>query len=207
MCRDFLTRSSALRAVALGAVAVPLCAASCVLADPPPELPNIQTSIPFILQGSVLPPAGQIFTNWPAGGLEVSVSVQVLDPTVMYAFLLIEDYGTPTSSALSLDNFGPSPDGGATEVVPVPPIGIPLDTNCHTLSLFVGFGLSLQPNTGKGYVFSAPSGYDFVNWIYDPSGDGTCASYDAAGLIDSGTGGSDSARPDAVVVPVAESGR
>jgi hypothetical protein len=221
MPRDPLTRASTLRAIALGAVAAPLwfawSAVSCVLADPPPELPTILPQTPFILQGSVLPPAGQIFTNWPAGGLEVYVPVTVLDPTVPYDYLLIEDYGKPNSYAPStfpsadtyFGTFGPSQDGSANEVVPMPPIAVPLDRNCHTFSVFVGFSLSLiSPASGQGYVVSGPSGLDMVTWTYDPSGDGDCAAYDAAGLTENAPdAATDEADLDAVIMPVVESGR
>jgi len=217
MRRDRLTRSSALRAIALGAVVAPLwvswSAASCLLADPPAALLSIPPTTPFILQGSVLPPAGETFTDWPATGLLLYVPVTVFNPTATYQFLVMEDYMTPNSVPLTkilggtyYAPFAANSDGGAT-VVPVPPIPKPSDPNCHTFSLFVGSTLLLD-DTGQGYTVLFPSGSDQVNWTYDPSGGlGACASYDAAGLTDSTPDTlTDVAGPDGVIVPV-DSGR
>lgn len=207
MHRDLLTRSSALRAVALGAVVAPLwvawSATSCLLADPPPALLTIPTQVPMILPGSV-PPAGAIFTNWPAGGLQLKVYVQLLDPTATYQFLVMEDYGTPNSAPLSppskFNGFftQTNPDGSAIEEVPVPPIPLAVDDpNCHTFSLFVapaaagsGSGhissLQAQQQQKDGpYFVSSFLGSAVISWTYAPAGGlAECAAYDAAGLTD-----------------------
>jgi hypothetical protein len=219
MRRDFLTRSSALRAIALGAVVAPLwvawSATSCLLADPPPALLNVPPEVPLILKGSVAPPLGKNLTAWPPGGLKLTVPVQVIDPNQAYWLLVMRDYLTPNSAPLSTLVGGQNspnsywrsfsqidPDAGFIESPIVPPIQIPNDPNCHTYWFFVG------PSTGNpqvpsispeqestGDVVSAPSGYDVVSWTYDPSGGlGACAVYDAGVLADASDatdGGSD----------------
>jgi hypothetical protein len=215
MRRERLTRSSALRALALGAVVAPLwvawSATSCLLADPPPALLNIPPEVPLILKGSVAPPLGQILTAWPNGGLVLNVPVQVLDPNQTYWLLVMKDYLTPNSVPLSTlkgsSYYRPfsqtDPDAGFIETPTVAPIPIPTDPNCHTFWFFVGPSTgnpevpSLSPEqVPTGDVVSAPSGYDVVSWTYDPSGGlGACAAYDAGVLADGASdatdGGSD----------------
>jgi hypothetical protein len=192
MPRDRTNRVFALGAsVILAALVVVVGAASCLLADPPPGLPNVPSEVPSIVTTSVVPPAGQIFTNWPEGGLTLIVPVQVLNPLIQYQFLLMRDYMTPASSPQGVSFSGPfgppDPDAGGLEFVPVPTIEKPVDPNCHTYSLFVGLNLSLVPeqSPGQGFTVRASSGDDVVTWTYSPSGGvGPCAAYDAAGLAD-----------------------
>jgi hypothetical protein len=223
MRRDRLRRASVLRAFALGAVLAPLVvawgAASCVLADPPPALFNIPSTVPSIQTGSVVPPAGQIFTDWPRGGLRLTVPVEVVDPNQTYWFLVMKDYRTPNSVALSTVPRSPyynafsqtNPDGGFLESPIIPLIEAPADPNCHTYWFFVGpsttSGMpSLAPEQGSpglGYFVYAPSGFDMVSWIYSPSGGiGTCAAYDASGLADTAPEAADASDLDGLIVPV-----
>jgi hypothetical protein len=219
--------------MALGAIVAPLwiagSAASCLLADPPPELPSSQQT-PSIITDSVVPPPGSIFANWPTGGLELYVPVLAVDTTETYQFVVMEDYGTPNSVPLSyapprtagtpctspqFNCFFAPPDGGGIESVPVPPIPIPMDSNCHTLTLFVGASpfafptedaapsLSVAPaSTSQGYIVTSVFGKkDQVTWNYDPSGGfGLCPVFDAGGLTDSSPDTpTDAAGPDTVL--------
>ena len=217
MRRDRLRRASVLRAFALGAVLAPLVVAggavSCILADPPPELPTVPPQVPYILRESVVPPADQIFTDWPDGGLDLIVPVEVLNPILQYQYLLMKDYMTPNSAPAGARYSGalgpPNPDAGGFELVPIIPIEKPLDANCHTYSLFVGLSLvpQLSANPEQGFTVRASAGSDMVTWTYSPSGGiGTCAAYDAAGLTDSAPQSTDAADLDGGVIVQVDSG-
>jgi hypothetical protein len=175
-----------------------------------------------------VPPPGSVFTNWPAGGLELYVPVLAVDTTETYQFVLMEDYGTPNSVPLS-PNLNPptagapctqfncffgAPDAGGVEDVPVPLIPIPADSNCHTFTLFVGAtpgsafptpktppSLSIEPSPlGGSIVFPFFGTMDQIQWTYDPSGGlGLCPLYDAGALTDGPDASMDVAGPDVVL--------
>jgi hypothetical protein len=190
-----LSRSPRYRPIEIAAamgVALASAAAitSCVLADPPPDLPKPPKHHPIIVKAAVSPPFTQVLAGLPT---KLVVPIELIDQDTSFIYEAFVDYdGTDPRQGpyyVPPRAITPSPsnvDGGITIVeVPIDSADPQLDpSTCHRIELLVALTFDLQaPHTPDEY------GADSVVWFYSPSGDpGACPRYDA--------GGADGAFPD-----------
>ncbi len=148
---------------------------SCILADPPADLPQYPPTRPSIVKGSVLPPTDRVvFPPLPT----FVVPVQLVDQNATFAWNAFVDFD-PITNPLPVAGgvVGPEPgtiDGGV-RAVSFSLSDVPAPTRCHTIE-FIAAG---SFNSTSPHTPNAPGG-DIVSWFYNPSGsiDG-CPSYDA----------------------------
>jgi hypothetical protein len=176
-------------AASLAAVMSLAANASCVLADPPPDLPAPAKHHPIIVKSSVSPPYTQVLPALPS---RFVVPVELIDPNTpsfLYEVFLDYDGSDPGQRPYYVPTqpVQPSPatvDGGITNIEFEIATAPPDPSSCHRLELLVAFSFDLAaPHTPDAY------GADSVVWFYNPSGDpGSCPLFDA--------GGADGAAPD-----------
>jgi hypothetical protein len=195
MLLSFARRSRSMKVAAaiaaLLASAVAMSAlASCVLADPPPDLPKPPKHHPIIVKASVSPPYTQVLAELPA---KLVVPIELIDTDTSFLYEAFVDYdgSDPRQGPYYVPTkaITPTPatvDGGVTIVeVPLSSSDQALDPSvCHRIEVLVALSFDFQaPHTPDEY------GADSVVWFYNPSGDpGGCPRYDA--------GGADGAFPD-----------
>lgn len=166
------TRTLSLAATIAACVASLAASASCILADPPPELPKPPKHHPIIVKGSVVPPYTNVLPELPPTFV---VPVELIDPDTTFAWNAFVDFD-PTTNPQPVDGkiLTPNPadvDGGVTLVEF--PIGA-LDTSiCHKIQMVVA--LSFAPTSQH-----TPDSYgdDSIVWFYSPPG---CAAWDGGG--------------------------
>lgn len=158
------------------AAAAVVSAASCVIADPPAELPRLPRRRPVIV--STDPPTDRPLGTFPR---EFLVNVELQDPAQPVSWQVFVDYSPDRIGNTDPDrqfNEAPRADGGLHSIsFSVPP---PLaQGRCHKVEILVAqtpFLASHQP--------SEP-GADFAAWTYSPTGtfDG-CVFIDAGPFLD-----------------------
>lgn len=168
----FVRRTRALSVVATMAACLAslVASASCILADPPPELPKPVRHHPIIIKGSVAPPYTRVLPELPTSFV---VPVEILDPDTAYFYNVFVDYDpinprpadissrpqTETTLTFNLISSAPDP------------------SNCHSIELVVALGFD-----PKSQHTPDSNGADSILWWYNPSGDpGHCPQYDAGG--------------------------
>jgi hypothetical protein len=183
------TRSRITQALALAAIISPLglapLALSCLLLDPPPDLPTIPLQTPVILSESVSPPLPS-FTNWAQGSeMTFVVPVEVDDPASTFDWYVFEDVDTPISSLAHQGESTANLDGGAIQLISFS-VDPPPGPSSHTITFYADVDTTqtlapLFPGAPDYLVCTLCSS---VTWIYDPSGSGTSPTYDAGGIPD-----------------------
>ena len=180
-----------------------MLAASCIVADPPPDIPAPAPHRPTIEHGSVVPPPTQILVDkWtPDLQLTFDVPVELDDPTSAFEWNVFFDYDRNTNASAA---FGQRVAADQTAVdagvrLVEFTIGSPDPTKCHVIEFIVALRFTVESShTPDAY------GGDSVVWFYNPSGDPSgCPAYDAGGV--------DAAFPDAgdpgpIIVPDAGGG-
>jgi hypothetical protein len=186
MLRSALVQRGALTVAALAVAGGGVRAlASCLIADPPAELPSPPRQPPFIRGPSAVPPT-PLITTWPP---TFNIPVEMLDPSASFSWRLFGDGQTLAKGIASTD-------GGVTLVsfVALPPPGE--SGECHMIEYAAA--LFVQGTTPPDPSLVDPSLTDSIFWIFAPSGD-------LAGcpLIDAGVGdGFADVTPDTPVIIV-----
>jgi hypothetical protein len=159
-------------------IVAPLVTFSCILADPPADLPKYPPIRPTVVKGSVLPPTDKIVL--PPLPTFV-VPVELVDQNATFAWSVFVDFD-PVTNPLPVagDIVEPDPatiDGGV-RAVSFSITDVPSSTRCHTIEFLVARSF----NSASPHTPNAPGG-DSVSWFYNPSGsiDG-CPTYDAGGF-------------------------
>src|SRR5258708_5782013 len=114
-----LTLVAAVAAVALSAIAASLGVASCVIADPPAELPKTPVKRPTIVHQAVVPPITRDLTSWPQ---EFIVPVDA-DPTADFEWNFFIDYdpfGANPGAFGDTSHPNPGDDAGYRTIYPAP---------------------------------------------------------------------------------------
>jgi hypothetical protein len=149
--------------------------ASCVIVDPPAQLPSLPRRRPVIV--STDPPQGRVLTEFPATFL---VNVETSDPQQDIAWEVWFDYDPNYSGSAdpaAANDELPAGDAGI-QTISIESLQAPVGLErCHTIEILVSPGLFNPP-----HVPARPGG-DSAFWIYDPSG-GACPSYDAGQFAD-----------------------
>ncbi len=170
--------------------ALVLCAAglvsteSCILADPPADLPYYPPIRPTIVKGSVFPPTEQVIVP-PLPTF--MVPVELVDPNVTFEWKVFVDFDsvdrpTPVLGGDELPQVG-TVDGGVRFVNFA--LGDLIEaTKCHTVEFSVARTFNItSPHTPN------PPGGDSVTWFVNPSGSlEGCPQYSAQ-RGDAGDGG------------------
>jgi len=152
-------------------------AVSCILADPPAELPQEPIGRPTILHESVVPPVTRVLREWPR---EFIVPVDI-DPRASFFWRAFLDFD-PRSRAIY--------DGSPLPVTPDPQseeggirmqeidLDPPKDlAACHVLEIVVALHFE------EAHTPSPPGG-DTVVWFYSPTGDlSGCPIVDAGAAV------------------------
>lgn len=161
-------------AVALG-VASLAAGASCVIADPPAELPRLPRRRPVIV--STDPPTDRPLGTFPR---EFLVNVELSDTSQPVAWQVFVDYNPEQAGGIDPDRQGsdlPRADAGLHTIsFSVPP---PLTQGrCHKVEIIVAYRFFGPNQPGE-------PGADFASWTYSPTGnfDG-CAFIDAGPFLD-----------------------
>jgi hypothetical protein len=154
-----------------------LAAASCVVADPPTELPTLPPSRPVIVRGTVVPSVSAVLGRWPETFI---VPVELVDPRVTIYYSAFVDYNPATGEGLDgrPQAIQPTSTPGAIrtlEIVITPPA---LD-RCHTVEIVVALNVSSFTDPRIAHTPPEPGG-DSVNWFFSPGGDlAGCPTLDA----------------------------
>ena len=163
------TRTLSVAATIAACVAWLVASASCILADPPPELPKPPKHHPIIVKGSVVPPYTRILPELPHSFI---VPLEILDPDSSYFYNVFVDYD-PISPRPA--DFTSAPQQSTTIDFGLSPV-TDLST-CHSIELVVALGFD-----PKSQHTPDSNGADSIVWWYNPSGDpGHCPQYDAGG--------------------------
>jgi hypothetical protein len=180
----FRTRA---RGLALGTallVALVRVAASCILADPPSQLPTPPSEGPTI--GQTLQPPPPLLIAWPT---TFAVPVLLLDP--------------PTSPSANTFNYLLQVD---PPMGPIQAQGATAGGTSGTVLLEVNAGPAPAPDQSHIVVFSVynAAGTDSAQWVYNPNeASGSCPSVDAGFYCDAAF---PEAMPTDVTIPVPEGG-
>jgi hypothetical protein len=169
--RSELRASQVLGAIAAACVGLSALA-SCILADPPPDLPKPPARHPNIVHAQVTPPADRPLGELLPDGF--SVPVELPDPTRSFEWRVFVDYDEvkkPTPRLIG--SGGGTPTALDTEVVSFS-VDL-LEPGCHRIEFIVA--LHFDPSIAHA---SDGSGSDSVTWFYTPTGSlGGCTTYDA----------------------------
>jgi hypothetical protein len=155
-----------------------LAAASCVVADPPTDLPKLPPTRPVIVRGSVVPGVSAVLGRWPD---KFIVPVELVDPRVTVYCSAFVDYNPATGEGL--DGRPQAFESDKTtqgsirrlEILITPPS---LD-RCHTVEIVVALNVGSFTDPRIAHTPPEPGG-DSVNWFYSPGGDlAGCPTLDA----------------------------
>ena len=158
-------------ALAVGAVALAACMASCILGEPTADLPRLPPTPPVIVRGSVSPSANGILSTFPPNGVFV-VPVALTDPTVTFQWAAFVDYDPTTNEGLQLtgdSTFEPDSLSTSTRVIEIP-LTPPVIEGCHIVEVVVALQLRARDTANNAHTPLDPGG-DSIQWIYSPSGD------------------------------------
>lgn len=148
---------------------------SCIIADPPADLPQYPAIRPTIVKGSVLPPSDRVVLP-PLPTFVVPVELVDQNATFAWnAFLDFDPVTNPLPVAGGVVGLEPGTADGGVRAVSFSLADVPNPTRCHTIEFLV----ALSFNSASPHTPNAPGG-DSVSWFYNPSGsvDG-CPTYDA----------------------------
>ncbi len=148
---------------------------SCIIADPPADLPRYPATRPSIVKGSVFPTTDRVvMPPLPT----FIVPVELVDQNATFAWNAFVDFD-PVTNPLPVAGGTVVPEPGTIDggvrAVSFSLADISTQTKCHTIEFLVaGSFNSTSPHTPN-----APGG-DAISWFYNPSGsiDG-CPTYDA----------------------------
>lgn len=146
--------------------------ASCILADPPPDLPKPPARHPNIIHAKVTPPADRPLGEFPRNGF--IVPVELPDPTRTFewrVFVDFEEFRNP--SPVKSGAGGGSAASADTQFVSFSVEG--LASGCHRIEFIAA--LHFDPSIAHA---ADATGSDSVTWFYTPSGSlAGCTTYDA----------------------------
>lgn len=179
------SRTFAAAATFAGALASLAAAASCILADPPPDLPKPPRHHPIIVKGSVKPSYTKVLSTLP----NFEVPVELIDPDTPFSWRVFIDYDPIAQTPpVQTGDEQPTPatiDGGIQYVDFNITDPAPDPSTCHVIELVVALGF----NARSAHTPDS-NGADSIVWFYSPTGEPNgCPHYDA--------GGADGAFPDA----------
>ena len=171
---------------------ISLVQGSCVIADPPADLPRLPLSRPTIVRGSVVPSPNEILTVFPTDGFVVWVELS--DPALDFHWAFFADYNPITGDGLNVPvneskfSNDPNVQQGRLRKIVVNAIPLTDRDQCHVLELVVALEML---GTGAQFAHTpAEPGGDSVTWFYNPSGDlRGCPSLDAGSPVDGGEEG------------------
>jgi hypothetical protein len=168
-----LSRNRRRRRYIVGSLLVSLAAAlvvSCVIAEPPSDLPRLPETRPTILRGQVVPSAGSVLGRWPQ---KFTVPVELIDPKVTFLYSAFIDYNPATGEGLdpgfpASSEFEQGTQDGRVRTLEIP-ISTPALDQCHTVEIIVA--LRLNTTDPRNAHTPLPPGGDSVTWFFSPSGD------------------------------------
>jgi hypothetical protein len=145
---------------------------SCILADPPPELPKPPARHPNIVHAAVTPRADRPLGELPPNGF--IVPVELPDPTRTFEWRLFVDFDEVRNPSPVRSGAGGGTAGSADkQYVPFSVDG--LAPGCHRIEFMVA--LHFDPSIAHA---ADASGSDSVTWFFTPSGSlAGCTTYDA----------------------------
>jgi hypothetical protein len=174
--------------VVAGTAVVPLAALaalSCVLADPPPELPVLPPQAPQINAEAAVPPVGCV-ASWPSDSNFI-VPVSILNSGQGLSYVVLEDYLTPSSTPAVSYQTKSANDSGSFLLTLFLRQALYADAGCHTFTLFVGDGTWVPENatgTGGAGINCGPPLCASIEWATPACGG--CPVFDAGALPDAG---------------------
>lgn len=174
----------------VSAVTVALAAASCLVTDPPGDLPAVPLRAPRILAASVVPPLlAPIASLDPNSSLVIPIEA---DPDERLEVRWFVDFDA-TLNPQPAEVIVVEPQAGAESEVRIVTIAIGgIDgTRCHSIMVLAAYGFA----GASPYTPRPPELYDQAVWFYRPGGsNAACPTYDAGPFpeasVDSGEGGS-----------------
>ncbi len=151
-------------------VATTAMAFSCVIADPPTDLPTLPLMRPTILRGSVVPSVSAVLGRWPD---KFIVPVELVDPRVTINYAAFVDFN-PALPTVGIDGpvlssaFELGTTQGRVRTLEVLITEPSLD-RCHVVEVVVAN--RLEPINALTAHTPPEEGGDSVLWYYNPSGD------------------------------------
>lgn len=148
---------------------------SCILIDPPAQLPQLPRKRPVIV--STDPPQGRVLGTFPSTFL---VNVEIPDPKEDIAWQAFIDYDQAPAGAVdpNAQNVEPGVGDAGVRTLSVE-LKAPVElTRCHTIEVVVAAGSFVTPHV------PSPPGGDIAYWTYSPTGDSACPGYDAGPFAD-----------------------
>jgi hypothetical protein len=148
--------------VVLGAIT------SCIIAEPPSDLPRLPIARPTIVRGSVVPAPSNVIGRFPD---KFIVPVELFDPTATFFWAAWVDFNPATGEGLQFFEKSEFAQVNTTGRVRTLEITLPSPTEdrCHVIEIVVG--LSFEGQSGTGAHAPLDPGGDSVAWFYNPSGD------------------------------------
>jgi len=152
---------------------------SCVVADPPTDLPRLPQMRPIVVRSSVVPPVSAVLGRWPD---KFIVPVELVDPRATIYYSAFVDYNPATGEGLEgrpqASPYEPRSTQGAIRTLEVP-IVEPSSDRCHTVEIVVALNVSSFTDPRIAHTPPEPGG-DSVSWFYSPGGDlAGCPTLDA----------------------------
>jgi hypothetical protein len=162
----------------LGVVGV----ASCILADPPPALPNYIEQNPQIDIDSVSPPVGSV-SGFPADNGAITFSVPVLLFARTYFFVFENAHTSISKVVAPLPPESPSVDGGGYQIISFQ--YVPSDRfTCQTITFYADADGTNPFHAQTSDFLTCTTYCTSVSWTYDPTGGGGCPTSDAGRVPD-----------------------
>jgi hypothetical protein len=160
-------------AVRIGAVLFALAtAASCVIAEPPLDLPRLPPMRPVIVRGSVVPQVSAVLARWPQQRKFI-VPVELVDPRATIFYSAFVDYNPATGDGLegrpTASPYEAETTQGAVRTLEVL-ITEPSPDRCHVVEIVVALQFSSSLERRLAHTPLEPGG-DSVSWFYSPGGD------------------------------------
>ncbi len=144
--------------------------ASCVIADPPGDLPQLPETRPTILRGSVVPSSSAVLGRWPA---KFTVPVELVDPRVTFLYSAFVDFnpinGAGIDGAPNRSEFEPGTSEGRVRTLEIP-ITTPSLDRCHVVEVVVALRFIANTDGKSAHTPDEPGG-DSVTWFFSPTGD------------------------------------
>lgn len=143
---------------------------SCLIAEPPGDLPRVPRRRPVIVQSSLVPPATLVLGTFPE---KLIVPVELADPSVSFQWSAFVDFNPKTGQGLVGVDTSTFERANLVEGLRMLEIALPQPPDldrCHTIEVVVALELLARSPGINAHTPRDPGG-DSVTWFYSPTGD------------------------------------
>lgn len=142
---------------------------SCVIAEPPGDLPQLPERRPTIVRGSVVPTVSAVLGTWPD---KFILPVEMSDPRSTLFVSAFVDYNPSDQTASGIRGVLeiPAPADLRNPRIIEVPLNEPTLDRCHTVEIIVALRFNAFTDPNNAHT-PAPPGGDSVSWFFSPTGD------------------------------------